>query len=155
MKYFIRIDGNNLRVLVKDFTLCSIYRSNQPLWKIHGIASINFDCFTIDESNQVKISCKIMRFWGCFLKLLWGWGCLFYSELAPSDPWCNMPQTLLGWKKYEEGMSHEQSSSHGCCTTIFLGPFSSTKPKRSTNILNECSQDYFAREEGMVWRCYC
>ena len=24
---------------------------------------------------------------------------LFYSELAPTDPWCNMLQTLLGWKK--------------------------------------------------------
>ena len=27
-------DTNYLRVLVKDFTLSSIYRSNQPLWKI-------------------------------------------------------------------------------------------------------------------------
>ena len=25
------------RVLNKNLTLCSIYRSNQPLWKIHGI----------------------------------------------------------------------------------------------------------------------
>ena len=38
MKYLFWIDGNNLRVLVKDFTLWSIYGSNQPLWKIHGIA---------------------------------------------------------------------------------------------------------------------
>ena len=26
----------------------------QPSWKIYSIAWINFDCFTIDESNQVK-----------------------------------------------------------------------------------------------------
>ena len=26
---------------------------------------------------------------------------LFYSELAPTDPWCNILQTLLGRKKYE------------------------------------------------------
>ena len=52
--------------------LCSIYRSNQPLWKIHGIASINFDCFAIEESNQVKISCVIMRCQGYFLKIALG-----------------------------------------------------------------------------------
>ena len=28
---------------------------------------------------------------------------LFYSELTPTDPWCNMLQTLLGRKTYEEG----------------------------------------------------
>ena len=38
----------------------------------HGIASINFDCFTIDESNQVKISRKIMRCQGYFLKIALG-----------------------------------------------------------------------------------
>ena len=38
MKYLFWRDGNNLRVLVKDFTLCSSYGSNQSLWKIHGIA---------------------------------------------------------------------------------------------------------------------
>ena len=32
---------------------------------------------------------------------------LFYSEFAPADLWCNMLQTLLGWKKYEEAMSDE------------------------------------------------
>ena len=42
-------------------TLCGIYRSSQPLWKIHNIAYISFDCFAIDESNQVKISRVIMR----------------------------------------------------------------------------------------------
>ena len=26
---------------------------------------------------------------------------LFYSELALTDPGCNMLQTLLDWKKYE------------------------------------------------------
>ena len=40
---------NYLRVLVKNFALCSIYWSNQPLWKMHGIAYINFDCFKIDD----------------------------------------------------------------------------------------------------------
>ena len=38
VKYLFRIDGDNLRVLAKDFTLCSIYWSNQPLWKNRGIA---------------------------------------------------------------------------------------------------------------------
>ena len=32
---------------------------------------------------------------------------LFYLELAPTDPWCNMLQILLGRKKYEEAMSGE------------------------------------------------
>ena len=41
-------------LLAKYFTLCSIYRSNQLLWKIYGVAQINFDCFAIDESNQVE-----------------------------------------------------------------------------------------------------
>ena len=48
-------------------TLSTIYRSNQPLWKIHGIAQIN--CLAIDESNQVKISREIMRCQGYFLKI--------------------------------------------------------------------------------------
>ena len=52
--------------------LCSIYRSNQPLWKIHGIALINFDCFAIDESNQVKIPRVIMRCQSYFLKITLG-----------------------------------------------------------------------------------
>ena len=52
--------------------LYSIYGSNQPLWKIHGSALINFDCFAIDESNQVKIFRVIMRCQGYFLKIaLW------------------------------------------------------------------------------------
>ena len=38
MKYLLWIDGDNLRVLAKDLTLSSIYRSNLPLWNIHGIA---------------------------------------------------------------------------------------------------------------------
>ena len=53
-------------------TLCSIYRSNTLLWKIHDIAKINFDCFAIDESNQVKNSCTIMRCQGYFLKIALG-----------------------------------------------------------------------------------
>ena len=32
---------------------------------------------------------------------------LFYSELAPTDPSCNMLHTLLGQKKYEEAVSDE------------------------------------------------
>ena len=36
--YLFRIDGDNVRVLAKKLKLCSIYRSNQPSWKIHGIA---------------------------------------------------------------------------------------------------------------------
>ena len=32
---------------------------------------------------------------------------LSYFKLAPTDPWCNMLQTLLGWKKYQETMSDE------------------------------------------------
>ena len=34
---------------------------------------------------------------------------LFYSELVPNNPWCNMLQTLLGRKKYEEAVLDEQS----------------------------------------------
>ena len=33
---------------------------------------------------------------------------IFYFELAPTDLWCNMLQTLLGRTKYEEEMSDEQ-----------------------------------------------
>ena len=36
-----------------------VFRWNQPLWKIHDIASINFDCFTINVSNQLKLSSEI------------------------------------------------------------------------------------------------
>ena len=32
---------------------------------------------------------------------------LFYFQLAPTDQWCNMLQTLLRWKKCEEEMSDE------------------------------------------------
>ena len=53
-------------------TLCSIYRSNTLLWKIHDIAQVNFDCFVIDESNQVKFSCAIMWCQGYFLKIALG-----------------------------------------------------------------------------------
>ena len=33
---------------------------------------------------------------------------LFYYELAPTDPWCNMLQTLLGQNKYKEEMSDKK-----------------------------------------------
>ena len=52
--------------------LYSIYGSNQPLWKIHGSALINFDCFAIDKSNQVKIFRVIMRSQGYFPKIALG-----------------------------------------------------------------------------------
>ena len=47
-----------------------VFRWNQPLWKIHDIASINFDCFTINVSNQLKLSseitwCHRYLFWNC------------------------------------------------------------------------------------------
>ena len=46
----------------------------------------------------------------------------FYSELAPTDPWCNMLQTLLGQKLHEEVMSDEHPrwlrSSFTDCGTI-------------------------------------
>ena len=62
MKILFWVDGGNL----------SIYRSNQPLWKMHGIAYINFDCFTIDKSNQVNISREIMQPQGYFFKIALG-----------------------------------------------------------------------------------
>ena len=40
--------------------------------------------------------------------MVWGaWFLLFHSELAYTDPWCNMLQTLLGQRKYEEAMPDE------------------------------------------------
>ena len=58
-----------LRVFTKDFALYGVYCSNRPLWKIHDVALINFDCFTTDQSNQVKISREIRWFQGYFLKI--------------------------------------------------------------------------------------
>ena len=62
-------------MLTEDFTLCSIYRSYQQLCKIPRHC-INYfiDCFTIDESNQVKISLEIKWHQGYFLiALVRGW----------------------------------------------------------------------------------
>ena len=42
----------------------------QPLWKIHGNASINFDCFTTGKSNQVNIFREIMRCQGYFFEIV-------------------------------------------------------------------------------------
>ena len=53
-KYLFRTDWDNHCVLIKDFTLRSIYPSNQPLWKNHGIARIHFDSCTINESKSSK-----------------------------------------------------------------------------------------------------
>ena len=72
MKFLFQIDGDNLTVLAKDFTLYSVYHLNQPLGNIHSIASINFDCFTIDKSNQVKMSPEIMWCHGYFFKIALG-----------------------------------------------------------------------------------
>ena len=38
-----------------------------------------------------------------------GLGLLYFILNPTADPWCNMLQTLLGRKKYEEEMSDEQS----------------------------------------------
>ena len=81
MKYLFLIDGDILRVLAKNLTLCRIYRSNHGSWKIHGTASINFDCFTIDESYHVKSSSEMMQCQGYFLKLLWGRGCVGWRAI--------------------------------------------------------------------------
>ena len=53
---------------IKVSILCSIYSPNKPLWKIHGIVSVNSDCFTIDKSNKVKIIYEIMSGQGYFFK---------------------------------------------------------------------------------------
>ena len=66
---------------VTEITLRFLYRLNQPLWRIHGIASINFNCFTIDESNQVKISGEIMRCQGYFLKIALGTRLVIFKVL--------------------------------------------------------------------------
>ena len=50
--------------------LSSIYCSNQGLWKIHGIALINLNCFAIGESSQGKISREIMWCQGYFFKIV-------------------------------------------------------------------------------------
>ena len=34
-----------------EFSVCCVYRLNQPFWKIPDIASIIFDGYAIDESN--------------------------------------------------------------------------------------------------------
>ena len=53
---------------ITEFTLCFLYRLNESFWKIHGIAWISSDFYTTDQSNQVKISCEIMRCQGYFFK---------------------------------------------------------------------------------------
>ena len=37
---------------VTEFTLCFLYHLSQQLWKIHGIASIIFNCFRSGKSNN-------------------------------------------------------------------------------------------------------
>ena len=49
---------------------------------------------TIEGNRRLKVRVRVR---GRFL--------LFYSELAPTDPSCNMLQTLLGRTKHEETMS--------------------------------------------------
>ena len=85
MAYEILFSDRWGQVLAKDFTMCSIYFSNLLLWKIHGIASINFDCFTTDESNKVKISREIMRYQGYFFKIAVGPRLRRYLKLRRND----------------------------------------------------------------------
>ena len=51
---------------------------------------------TIEGNRRLKVKVRVRA---RFL--------LLYSELAPTDPWCNMIWTLLGRKKYEDAMSDE------------------------------------------------
>ena len=37
VNYLFPTDGDTLKIALQGFTVCGIYRSNQPLWKIHGI----------------------------------------------------------------------------------------------------------------------
>ena len=61
---------SNLNYLkVSKNLLCCVYCLNQPLWKVQGIAKINFHCFTIDKSNQVKLFRKIMQCNRNFIKI--------------------------------------------------------------------------------------
>ena len=51
------------------------------------------------------------------------WFILIYSELAPTDPWCNMLHTLLSQEKYEEETSYEQPLTYSSTcnlTPLFL-----------------------------------
>ena len=76
----------------KAFVLRCVYRLNQSSWKIHGIASINFDCFIMDESNQVKIFREIMRCQGYFYKIALG---LRLREKDPVPKTCCTYPTMM------------------------------------------------------------
>ena len=49
---------------------------------------------TIEGNRRLRVRVRVMLL-------------LFYSELAPIDPLCNMLQTFLGRKKYEKAMLDE------------------------------------------------
>ena len=56
IKCFFSNDGDTINQLpqsITEYTFCYFHCSNQPSWKIHSVAIIIFDCFTIAESNQV------------------------------------------------------------------------------------------------------
>ena len=55
VKYLFSIDGdirNNLLMLANNFTLCDIYRSNQPLWKTHPLNQLI--SISLQLKNQIK-----------------------------------------------------------------------------------------------------
>ena len=62
--------------------LCFLDRLSQPVWNIHVVTSINFNCFTIDESNQVKISREIMLCQGYILKIALRTRLLLETEIS-------------------------------------------------------------------------
>ena len=77
---------------------CFHYGLNQPSWKIHGIAWINFNCFTIDESDQVKISREIMRCEGYFFKIALGTRVRKFSSLTKFSNKCCCMHAWPFWK---------------------------------------------------------
>ena len=88
----------------RNFNFCEMFTCSLTdifsLWKIGRIQSIHHDKSTnfIMRNNK---NCQ---------EIPWKQSehSLFYSELAPTYPWCNKLQTLLGRKEYEEGMSDKQ-----------------------------------------------
>ena len=54
---------------------------------------------------------------------------IFYSELTPTDPWCNMPRNFTWTEKYEEVMSDEPPQCDAW-SPIHNKPFSGWKGSR-------------------------
>ena len=57
MEFLFCIDGYKLSVLAKDFTLCSIYHSNQPLSKNTALHKL----ISIVENLRIKSSKNFLR----------------------------------------------------------------------------------------------